>query len=177
MAAHVDLAVLHEHSPVVLQFLCFPTTEATKPKGTVRAPQTAIFPLVFGGAGYRSPTLTICRNRLLAKNAKGRHGLCSEIICFSNSLSALWRVHRLNSLQAPLPPGYWNATLGGGLYRSRCAAMLEAVSAAIFASVQLVQISSNIGSAPSSCIFSSPCISPVSSVTDTGLFCPQTIWS
>jgi hypothetical protein len=81
-----NLAVLHEHSPVVLQFLCFPTTEATKPKGTVRAPQAAIFPLMLRGAGYRSPTLTICRNGLLAKNAKRRHGFCSEIICFSNTL-------------------------------------------------------------------------------------------
>jgi len=35
---------------------------------------------MFRGAGYRSPTLTICRNGLLAKNAKRRHGFCSEII-------------------------------------------------------------------------------------------------
>jgi hypothetical protein len=67
---------------------------------------------MFRGAGYRSPALTICRNGLLAKNAKRRHGFCSKIICFSNTLSALWRVRRLNNLQVPLALGYWNAHLG-----------------------------------------------------------------
>jgi hypothetical protein len=66
---------------VVFSFFAFPTTEPTEPQRTVRAPQTAIFPLMFRRAGYRSPTLTICRNGLLAKNAKRRHGFCSEIIC------------------------------------------------------------------------------------------------
>jgi hypothetical protein len=41
---------------------------------------------MFRGAGYRSPTLTLCRNGLLAKNAKRRHGFCSEITCLSNAL-------------------------------------------------------------------------------------------
>jgi hypothetical protein len=93
---------------VVIQFLCFPTTEPTKPQRTLRTPQTAIFPLMLRGAGCRSPTLAICRNRLSAQNAKRRHGCCSEIICFSNMLSAARHVHRLNDLQVPLATGYWN---------------------------------------------------------------------
>jgi NAD(P)-dependent dehydrogenase (short-subunit alcohol dehydrogenase family) len=31
--------VLHEHRPLGRQFLCFPTTEPTKPQRTLRAPQ------------------------------------------------------------------------------------------------------------------------------------------
>jgi hypothetical protein len=40
---------------------------------------------MFRRAGYRSPTLTICRNGLVAKNAKRRHGFCSEIVFVSRT--------------------------------------------------------------------------------------------
>ena len=164
MAAHIRIAVLHEHRLPGLQFLCFPTTEPTKSQRTVRAPQTAIFPLMFRGAGYRSPTPTICGNGLLAKNAKRRHGFCSEIICFSNILSAAQHEHRLNDLQVPLAPGYWNITRPHQ----------EAMSASIFDSTQFLYISSNCGSESSSRISSCPCISEVSNVTDAEPFCLQT---
>ena len=101
--------MLHEHRLPGLQFPCFPTTEPTKPQCTLRSPHTTIFPLMSRGAGYRSPTLTICRNGQLAKNAKRRHGFCSEIIRFSNMLSAHQQVRRLNNLRLLLAPGFWNA--------------------------------------------------------------------
>jgi hypothetical protein len=78
---------------------------------------------MFRGAGYRSPTLTVCRNGLLAKNAKRRHGFCSKFICFSNMLSATRPARRLSNLRVSLALGYWNAHrhLLLGLVRTVCA--------------------------------------------------------